>query len=227
MNKLKLLSVAKPILFDTDELNATLDGKKTELRQIIKPQPIKCIYSDCGCSEFTYDKLARNLYCCNCGYPQEHEQKPESYIYTNHYVSPYNVDDTLYVKESWCKIDNALPGYNKYIYKANETLMSRRIRKDLSYEWHAAKYMPKEAARIFVRVIDVRAERLREIDKGDAATKEGYENFYNGEYLLEPAIVGFVEDWDNRIPQKDISQYGWNANPWVWVIRFERVEVSE
>ncbi len=75
--------------------------------------------------------------------------------------------------------------------------------------------MPKEAARIFLRVTDVRVERLQDIDD------EGV--------IAEGLKIGapFDELWDSTIKKSDRDMYGWAANPWVWVIEFEKVEVTE
>ena len=73
------------------------------------------------------------------------------------------------------------------------------------------KRQPREAARIFLRVTDVRVERLQEIDDGGVVA-EGLE-------------IGcyFDELWNRTIKPKDRPLYGWEANPWVWVIEFERI----
>lgn len=70
--------------------------------------------------------------------------------------------------------------------------------------------MRKEAARIWLKVTDVRMERLRDITWEDGY-REGLEN---------PAR--FNDLWDSTIKKKDLPLYGWDANPWVWVIEFER-----
>lgn len=75
--------------------------------------------------------------------------------------------------------------------------------------------MPKEAARIFLRVTNVRVERLQDIDD-DGVVAEGLE-------IGAP----FDELWDSTIKKSDRDMYGWAANPWVWVIEFEVMEVTE
>lgn len=86
--------------------------------------------------------------------------------------------------------------------------------------------MPKEAARIWLKVTDVRVERLQEID-GKGCVREGI-----GEEPLkevgEDFIKGMFHDlWDSTIKKSDIDRYGWDANPYVWVISFERCEKPE
>lgn len=81
--------------------------------------------------------------------------------------------------------------------------------------------MPKEAARIFLRVTDVRAERLQDVKYFDCL-HEGtpYRQFEND------IINDFSELWNSTVKKSDLDKYGWNANPWVWVIEFERIEIN-
>lgn len=78
-------------------------------------------------------------------------------------------------------------------------------------KWHPSIHMPKEAARLFLRVADVRVEQLQDIDD-DGVVAEGME-------------IGahFDELWDSTIKPANRPIYGWAANPWVWVIEFERI----
>lgn len=98
-------------------------------------------------------------------------------------------------------------------------------------KWKPSIYMPKEAARIFLKVTDVRAERLHEID--DEGAKAEGSNFKNGknvgfeEKMKRSAVDRFAEIWDSTIKKSDLDRYGWEANPWVWVIEFERVIIEE
>lgn len=82
--------------------------------------------------------------------------------------------------------------------------------------------MPKEAARIWLKVTDVRVERLQDISE-EQALKEGASN----EPLLEggenfPALYDFIDTWNSTIKKPDFDRYGWEVNPWMWVIKFER-----
>lgn len=78
--------------------------------------------------------------------------------------------------------------------------------------WRPSIHMPRAAARIWLEVKDVRIERLQDIDD-------------NG-ILAEGLEIGcYFEDlWDSVIKKSDIKKYGWDVNPWVWVIEFERRE---
>ena len=84
--------------------------------------------------------------------------------------------------------------------------------------------MPKEAARIWLKVTDVRVERLQEITE-EQAKLEGC----NSGMLTGPCTARgqFENLWNNTIKKSDLDLYGWDANPWVWGIEFERREKSE
>lgn len=102
--------------------------------------------------------------------------------------------------------------------------------------WHPSIHMPREAARIFLRVTDVRVERLLEITGLDILEKEGvtvdfpqpkpsYMSLAYTETRLKPSVrKAFADLWDSTIKKSDRALYSWDADPWVWVIEFERCE---
>lgn len=145
--------------------------------------------------------------------------------------APYQIGDILYVRETWQYIEGA-SGHG-YAYKAGGGVYN-----DTS-KWRPSIHMPKSAARIFLLVTDVRAERLQEISADDCH-KEGVMNVICRECLQmgdcrpqrdvdvfcggEDFIVDmFSELWNSTIKPADLPLYGWEANPWVWVYEFERV----
>lgn len=97
--------------------------------------------------------------------------------------------------------------------------------------WKPSVHMPKEAARIFLKVKSVRVERLNDIDD-DQAKAEGA-NYRNGknvgweEKMRRTSVERFSEIWNSTIRKKDMEKYGWDANPWVLAIEFERCEKPE
>lgn len=91
-------------------------------------------------------------------------------------------------------------------------------------KWVKSIPMPKKAARIWLKVTDVRVERLQDMDKMDAV-KEGIDTRLC--INLNHALAKFKKMWNSTIKKSDLSCYGWNANPWVWVIEFERCEKPE
>ena len=127
--------------------------------------------------------------------------------------SPYHPGDILYVRETWAR---SMAG--TYLYKATDTPI-------ILDRWYPSIHMPKEAARLFLRVTDVLVERLQDITSGqiDAeGCKEWAYSAKTGE-LLPSGPSFFRIQWDTTIKPANLPIYGWDANPWVWVIEFERV----
>lgn len=191
----------KPILFNTEMVRAILDGRKSCTRRIVNPQWEECPHCKYVHNEYIYDKLAENIYCTRCGYPLVPERR-----------APYQPGDILYVRETvWQKI-----GYYLDIDGKPET--------GWNYSWakRPSLHMPKEAARIWLKVTDVRVEQLQEITP-QGAWKEGARCS-----CLHPVPdcagnkTTFVNIWNSTIKKADLDCYGWDANPWVWVIEFER-----
>lgn len=85
--------------------------------------------------------------------------------------------------------------------------------------------MPKDAARIWLKVADVQVERLHDIT-GKSVLREGINSHVHpdADYFDGNQREVFAELWDSTIKKSDIDRYGWNANPWVWVIDFERCD---
>lgn len=87
--------------------------------------------------------------------------------------------------------------------------------------------MPKAAARIRLKVKNVRVERLQEID-GAVILSEGIDNGKSnpsmGKRWENMQRETFKTLWNSTIKKSDLDRYGWDANPWVWVIEFERCE---
>lgn len=200
----------KPILFNTEMVRAILDGRKSCTRRIVK-HDVEAIL--------------------NSPYHKEHPEVEDEQIISKLCIPPYQPGDILYVRETFIQA-----AANIFWYKADDKLW---MSKDLL--WKPSIHMPKEAARIWLKVTDVRVERLQEITE-EQACMEGtdpwdevcYEN--NGWHptLSDPdsggdpnMIDGFHKLWNSTIKKSDIDRYGWDANPWVWVIEFERCGRSE
>ena len=189
MTREELLQVAKPILFNTEMVEVILAGRKTVTRRVVKGD---------------IDTIL------NSPYHKENPEVSDKQIISKLCAQPYQTGDILYVRETWDNLpvnpDGTYCGYNKYYYRADGDMRPEGWKGS----WRPSIHMLKEAARIFLKVTDVRVERLQEIDdKG--VLEEGLE-------IGEP----FDELWDSTC-KKNLQVYGWDANPWVWVIKFERV----
>ena len=119
-------------------------------------------------------------------------------------------------------------------FKAGGESLNMKIYEDLLYGhiWHPSIHMPKEAARIWLKVTDVRVERLQEITREQILREGANQDIINHyikqmleeteEWIEAAHKVEFRQIWDCTIKKSDLDRYGWEANPWVWVIEFER-----
>ena len=227
------MSRVLPILFNTYMVRAILDGRKTATRRLIKPRPkSKLCYTFAGSHKKDIGRW---------GYPSKtaHEFWGEEFKLPDDITEeelkkkwnpPYHTDDILYVRETWQYIDFAGEN-NGYVYKASENGETWETESE-NWKWHPSIHMPKEAARIWLKVKDVRVERLQDITE-EHAQKEGCQGTFVGDgscmgsgWDVSP-VDEFSKLWDSTIKKSDLDHYGWDANPWVWVIEFERCEKPE
>ena len=182
----------KPIIFSTEMIEAILEGRKTQTRRVIKTRPKNR-------TDFVH--ISHNLYFEGsekftwAGYGN-----PDDPVY---FMCHYKPDDILWVRETWCLADNT----DEIIYKSDNP--------SLSAKWRPSIYMPRKAARLFLRVKNVRVERLQDITEIEA-THEGIIK-----HLGIHARDDFAKLWDSINGKRG---YGWDTNPWIWVIEFERME---
>lgn len=202
MTRAELLKIAKPILFNTEMVRAIQEKRKTVTRRLVK-------FLDGKNPSWTgYIRDGMMLY----NGTNEPCNKP----------APFKTGDILYVRETWSEHYTAeSDGKLVYCYKADGLDIKSECLPGENNRWYPSIHMPKEAARIFLRVKDVRVERLQDITE-EQAQAEGC----NSGMLTGPCTArGQFEDlWNSTIKKSDLALYGWDANPWVWVIEFERVE---
>jgi len=139
----------------------------------------------------------------------------ESDIKAKHVFAPYQPGDVLWVRETWAKREWSK---GRYYYKATPELGWCNREGD---RWRPSIFMPREAARIFLRVKAVRAERVQEITEADALD-EGYPNYTSiVEYERGDARGWFMNYWDELNAKRG---YTWAMNPWVWAVYIEKGE---
>ena len=206
----------KPILFNAEMVRAILDGRQDATRSIVKGFiPDDAVW---GYTAFT----PKGYISCRGTFADGYGEK--------FFKLPCEPGDILYVRETWKKAPN---GYYYY-----ETWQRDDIA-DVT-KWKPSIHMPKEAARIWLKVTDVRVERLQSITEV-GAIREGAEgekchhtntgafgctDCMNTGWIVPPQVE-FMQIWDSTIKESDLNRYGWDANPWVWVIEFERCEKQE
>ena len=208
--------MVRPILFNGEMVRAILEGRKTVTRRVIKGADESMYAGMCGLGPGLFDR--------NTGL-----RVKEPY---------YRLGDILYVRETWngdwC---------DHYIYRADGGT-AKTAGYSQEPKWRPSIHMPKKAARIWLKVTDVRVERLQDISVPDMI-KEGVRAFgcepcleLNERCKPQTSEDGFcgaedqAEDmfsdlWDSTTKKFDLAKYGWDANPWVWVIEFERCEKPE
>ena len=229
---------SKPILFNTEMVRAILDGKKTCTRRIVKGAiPDDAMWGD---TMFT----PKGCISCRGVYADEYGEK--------FFRLPYQQGDILYVRETWerfecwncegdergkCTKEPKKSVLDKtcgcYMYRATDEISG-------DAKWHPSIHMPKEAARIWLKVTDVRVERLQSITV-EGAIREGAEgekchHTNAGAFgctdcmntgWIEPPQVEFMQIWDSTINKSDLDRYGWDANPYVFVIEFVKIDKPE
>ncbi len=213
----------KPILFNTEMVKAILDGRKTQTRRVA----------------FKHDDLREfesNDYPDGWWYLGRVFKSFEDFL--RNPQSPrcrYAPGDILWVQETWRPIEARSTGFCRIEYKAGGTEDFNKVIAVPKYQqpWKPSPQMPKEAARIFLCVKDVRLERLQNISE-DGARAEGVtplalsadpEETPDSERMwheVGKARWSFCDLWDSTVKKADLPLYGWIANPWVWVIEFER-----
>ena len=206
----------RPILFSAEMVRAILDGRKSQTRRVVKPQPVVDpeweggAYADVGA---TPSGAGRQLVAAS----------------QLHVACPYGVPgDRLWIKEAFYREDYLQHGqqYHAVLWKAS-TPEGAEVIGGGPIKWRHGRYMPKDAARLLrLEITAVRVQRVQEIAIEDAQA-EGFE--YECGYYCDER-VGHVDDtppdalfaryWDSLNAKRG---YGWDVNPWVWVLEFKRV----
>lgn len=214
----------KPILFNTEMVQAIMDGRKSCTRRLVKPQPDEKHTFQLGFVTDSTEKKEVGYFGFDIN----------EYGGSIQYAKPqYQPGDLLYVRETWGH-PISLNSDKQYVFRADKIAESGF--KNDSHIWHPSIHMPKKAARIWLNVTNVRVERLQDITPKDAENEGvgnlfyediGYsEKKYGTEVDPEYGIAKeqFAWLWESTIKKSDLDRYGWDANPWVWVIEFERCE---
>lgn len=203
----------RPILFNTEMVRAILEGRKTQSRRIIKNIP----------------PAAAKVWHDGAEWIIENERGE---CWLGKLKCPYGrPGDRLWVRETWAEIcynelgcDGLECLEHGFEYKADKPAEKWPGSWPNDFggdevpdaaKWHPSIHMPRHAARLFLEITDVRAERLQNITDADAYD-EGFEWVGHGD--ISPQYQ-FRELW-----QKINGHDSWEQNPWVWVITFNRIK---
>ncbi|MEZ3438625.1 MAG: hypothetical protein K1W18_07075 [Oscillospiraceae bacterium] len=249
MKREAALKVAKPILFNTEMVKAIQDNRKTVTRRLIKPR-----FREKERGFFTAT-IAGQLFLC---YSDEDDNE------TRRVKSPYQVGDILYVREAFalydCKSDCPAKKHSDfpkckgdvtpfYIYKTDGVTKSPCGVWEAPDKWHPSIHMPKEAARIFLRVKKISVERFQDsffksgstifallgegVDIGEQC-RECINTYGSPCCIDDESECGTLDEvrsdysdlWNSTVKKSDLAKYGWATNPWALVIEFEKLEVE-
>lgn len=217
----------KPILFNTEMVRAILDGRKTVTRRTVSQGKSNPLYHNREKFYRVVDHLNDDYKNWYAGFYNDNDifygTTGGRHIDAIYFKAPYKVNDILYVRETWCGLpvtaNGHMRGHDVYYYKADGDHRPVGWRGN----WRPSIHMPKEAARIFLKVTGVRVERLQDMrledfkNEGTIATSISPEDDLN--YRFE-----FINLWDTTIKKDQLQYYGWDANPYVWVIEFEVID---
>ena len=250
MTREELLQISKPILFNDVMVRAILDERKTETRRIAKGVPKNAYRVE---PVDVFDDGTIPLWDFLYGVPLAGGGRAEMFETIR---APYKRGDIIYLRETWgignifyddndepnlcvCyKASKDMEKENCITFKINEEEYEKFS--DIAAErpqWIPSIHMPKKAARIFLRVKDVIPEKLQEISNAQVIAegigKDVVAHYaeqmptYEDEYVRLAHLIPYIDLWDSTIKPKDRDKYGWAANPWVFVISFERIFPKE
>ena len=210
----------KPILFNTEMVQAILDGKKTVTRRICK-----------DANEYTvplngYVDDEKRTYAIQSFCDIEHTNS----VSIAEVKMPICAGDILYIRETWHVYTKRVGnGENCKLKEFYGYRASVKNSEDAEEKWKPSIHMPKDAARIFLKVTNVRVERLQDMNGLDVL-KEGVNSLVhpNADYFNGNQLDMFERLWNSTL-QKPNNKFkrntnSWADNPWVWVIEFERCE---
>lgn len=198
------------MIFNGEMVRAILDGRKTQTRRPIKWKQTR--FTEIGeredGSKWPWSEDAEHA--CDFWHP-----------------CPFGaVGDRIWVREAF-RVHSRATDVATLVYKASErnswTEQTHRVpvavcnKPATPEKWTPSLHMPRWASRILLEITDVRVERLQSITLGDICKEVGC-----GLYDFRPATYGF-QVWE-ELWKSIYGAENWQANPWVWVIEFKRVE---
>lgn len=216
----------KSVVLKTWEVRAILDDRKTTIRRVVKgdiPSDAKFGYTNFtpeGCISCigTWGDLKRNVFIKYPYSPGKGYRNGEA-IYVR---EGFRLVDFSYIDGDW----SATVEYNAD-YGYGPRLHYLKNGADEKIGWRPPVNMPLEAARMFLRVIDVRVERLHEITMDGMLAEGVIPNDVKGGQWQQWQNDYMKPAWDIAVKPKDLDVYGWDVDPWVWVIKIRRISKEE
>ena len=195
----------RPILFSGPMVRAILDGRKTQTRRVVKPQPEWVPYPAHVCEPgepvgfWAWQRTPRNF----------HDSVHEDFARHNPFGA---VGDRLWVRETWAGLE--IGDDVAVSYRADVPEDAHKFDR-----WRSPIHMPRWASRITLEITDVRVERVQEISEADAIAEgvTAYADAHLSKGHDRTPVEVFAYLWDSLNAKRG---YGWDVNPWVWVISF-------
>ena len=232
----------KQILFNTEMVKAILEDRKTQTRRFPFPaEDLKEFRSADYPDGWWYKGRVFRSFYEFIRYPQSPRCK-------------YRIGDILWVRETWSTHYDGIHDELQFCYKADGIDLKSECLPGENNRWYPSIHMPKEAARIFLQVKNVHLERLQRVTN-ESSLAEGVPD--DLDYPISPVYCprckgegligshmghGFIEVdcpscdtpvkrfsnlWNSTVQKSDLPIFGWESDPWVWVIEFERCEKPE
>ena len=206
----------RPILFSGEMVRAILDGRKTQTRRVIKLSDGSPL-DDCDIPAHEGKYMGDYIMDFSKTFPQWKQLD-----------CPYGQSgDRLWVRETWARAPHG------FVYRANykdghgQEVVDIPTGETLPLVWRPSIYMPRSACRISLEIINVRVEHIQEISEVDCCLETGSPLHWAGPgpepYKRDMRLV-FRLLWDSFNAKRG---FGWDLNPWVWVIEFKELEPTQ
>jgi len=203
----------RAIIFNAEMVRAVLDGRKTQTRRIMKNQPMPHETRE-GDFYFRCNKTRSMIYVSD--FTPGNGPLPDAHEYFSMCCPFGAVGDRLWVRETWAEAGGNAPELQLYRanYPAHVPSHYENVPPVESIRWRPSIHMPRWASRITLEITGVRVERLQDISEADCAA----------EGLGSPFLRDYKKPKFAALWQSIFGEESWQANPWVWVIEFKRVE---
>lgn len=222
----------RPIIFKAHDIRAILDGRKTQTRQVVKPQPTQC-----SSGKFNWSNSGRSIAGASIADIAEFAKCPfgqpgdRLWGREKHFINDYR----------GARVPEDERADTELVYAATDMDYVRNLEDDEGFAWRPSIHMPRWASRITLEVTGVRVERLQDISEDDAIDEglhrieigSGYRTLYSATPATWAQVMEQEADAydDPRAAYRELWEQvngtgSWDANPWVWVIAFKRVEVE-
>lgn len=194
----------RPVIFNGEMVRAILDGRKTQTRRVMKPQPEPCYRGGHWWPSNTFKTMLH--------IEEQMQNGAGGWGGLAGDACPFGqVGDRLWVRETWAEAGASAPDLTLYRsnYPAHVPAGYENVPEAEDIRWRPSIHMPRWASRITLEITGVRVERLQDISEADAIAEGGTKHFNI--------------DWFGPLWASIYGVDSWNANPWVWVIEFRRV----